>query len=102
MFKDNFAKQIIDFQKSAFDKSFGTVVMLQNQAQAALNTVLEQTPWVPRESKDVFDGWVQMCKTGRDEYKNLVDGGFDTLASLCTIDEKPATKAKAPKAKQTA
>ena len=99
MFKDNIAKQIIDFQKSAFDNSFGAVVMLQDQAQVAFNTMLEQAPWVPRESKNAIDGWIQTCKTGRNEYKSLVDDGFDKLAGLCSTDKKSATKAKSPKAK---
>jgi hypothetical protein len=102
MFEDNIAKQIIDFQKSAFDNSYGAVVMLQNQTQAAFNTVLEQTPWVPRESRNAIDGWIQMCKTGRDEYKRLVDSGFDTLTGLYPKDKKPATKTKSPKAKKAA
>ena len=54
MLQDNIAKQIIDFQKTAFDKSYGAMVMLQDQAQVAFNTVLEQTPWVPEESKKVI------------------------------------------------
>ena len=102
MFKDNIAKQIIDFQKSAFDNSYGAVVMLQDQAQAAFNTLLEQSPWVPRESKNAIDGWIQVCKTGRDEYKSLVDDGFDKMTDLCPTDNKPATRTKSPKAKQAA
>jgi len=100
MFNDKIAKQIIDFQKSAFDNFYGAVVTLQDQSQAALNTMLDKTPWVPREGKKAIDGWIQMYNTGRDEYKGLVDDGFEKLSGLCAIDKKPAAKTKSPKAKQ--
>ena len=101
MLQDNIAKQIIDFQKTAFDKSYGALVMLQDQAQVAFNTVLEQTPWVPEESKKVIDEWVQMSETSRDAFKNLIDDGFETLTGLYAAEKKPVSKkAKVTKTKK--
>ena len=102
MYQDNIAKQIIDFQKTAFDKSYGAMVMLQDQAQVAFNTVLEQTPWVPEEGRKAIDEWIQMSETGRNTFKRLIDDGFETLTGLYAADKKPASTTKSAKAKKSA
>ena len=102
MYQDNIAKQIIDFQKTAFENSYGAMVILQGQAQVAFNTVLEQTPWVPEEGRKVIDEWIQMSETGRDTFKRLIDDGFETLTGLYAADKKPASTTKVAKAKKSA
>ena len=80
MVMENFAKQMIAFQKATFDNSFNAAVMLQDQAEQLFNASIEQAAWLPEESKRMVDEWVRICKTGRDEFKNAVDENFDKLA----------------------
>jgi hypothetical protein len=99
MYTDNIAKQIIEFQKSAFDNSYDAIVMLQDQAEGVFNSMIGQAPWIPQKSMDIVDDWTQVLKTGRDAYKNLVDDGFESLVELCTTGTKPAAKTKSAKSK---
>lgn len=69
-------KQMIDFNKAAFDNTFNAIVMLQDQAESSSNTLLAQATWLPKEGKKAIDEWVKTCKTGREAFKKSVDESF--------------------------
>ncbi len=69
-------KQMIDFNKAAFDNTFNALVMLQDQAESSSNTLLAQATWLPKEGKKAIDEWVKTCKTGRETFKKSVDESF--------------------------
>ena len=69
-------KQMIEFNKTTFDNSFSALVMLQEQTEKMVNTFIQQAPWLPEDGKKVLDNWVKAYKSGRDEYKKLVDESF--------------------------
>ena len=73
--KDIF-KQMIDFNKTAFDNIFNSMVMLQEQAEKMANTLLNQATGVPDEGKKVINEWVKAYKKGREDYKKAVDESF--------------------------
>jgi hypothetical protein len=87
MVAENFAKQIIDFQKATFDNSFNAVVMFQDQTERLFKTVTEQAAWIPEEGKRVLDEWVTMYKLGRKDLKQVVDDNFDKLADFFKLPE---------------
>ena len=69
-------KQMVEFNKTTFDNSFKTMVMLQEQTETMVNTLLGQATWLPEEGKKVIKDWVKAFKKGRDDYKKLVDQSF--------------------------
>ena len=69
-------KQMVEFNKTTFDNSFKTMVMLQEQTETMVNTLLGQATWLPEEGKKVIKDWVKAYKKGRDDYKKLVDQSF--------------------------
>ena len=79
---EKFAKQMIDFQKATFDNTFTAVTMLQDQAERMINTMLEQTTWLPEESRRVIDEMVGTYKKGRVDFKGVVDENFVKLTDL--------------------
>ena len=79
---EKFAKQMIDFQKATFDNTFTAVTMLQDQAERMINTMLEQTIWLPEESRRVIDEMVGTYKKGRVDFKGVVDENFVKLTDL--------------------
>ena len=81
MVMENFAKQMIEFQKATFDNSFDAAVTLQDQAEQLFNTSIEQASWMPEEGRRMVDEWVKMYKSGRDGFKTAVDESFDKLAA---------------------
>ncbi len=79
---EKFAKQMIDFQKTTFDNTFTAVTMLQDQAERMFNTMIEQTTWLPEESRRVIDEMVGTYKKGRADFKGAIDENFVKLADL--------------------
>jgi polyhydroxyalkanoate synthesis regulator phasin len=79
---EKFAKQMIDFQKAAFDNTFTAVTMLQDQAERMVNTVIDQAAWLPEESRRVIDEMVGAYKKGRTDFKGVMDENFEKMTDL--------------------
>jgi uncharacterized coiled-coil DUF342 family protein len=75
-------KQMIDFNKATFDNTFNAIVMLQEQAERAANTLLEQANWLPEDGKKAINEWVKAYKKGREDYKKVVDENFQKVESF--------------------
>ena len=69
-------KQMIDFNKAAFNNTFNAFVMLQDQAESMSNTLLTQATWLPQEGKKAIEELVKNSKTGREAFKKTVDESF--------------------------
>lgn len=85
----DFAKQIVDYQKTTFNSAFNAIVRLQDQATNLTATYLEKTLGLPEESREAFNQWVAACKKGREEVKNTIDQNFNTVEGFFT-QAKPA------------
>lgn len=69
-------KQMIDFQKAAFDNTFNAMVMLQEQTERMADSLLDQATWLPEEGRKVINEWVAAYKNGRETFKKTVDENF--------------------------
>jgi len=74
-------KQVIDFQKAAFDNSFKAMSTLQEQGEKILNAFLEQSPWLPQEGRAAITEWIGAYKKGRDSFKDTVEESFGKVES---------------------
>jgi len=72
-------KQMIDFNKASFDNTFTAMVLLQEQAEKMVNAFMEQATWLPGEGKKALNEWVETVKKGREDFKKVVDQGFDKV-----------------------
>lgn len=75
-------KQMLDFNRSLFDKSFSAMVIWQDQVERAARVLQEQAAWIPSEGQAMVDNWVDTCKNGREEFKKTVVGSFDKAAEF--------------------
>jgi polyhydroxyalkanoate synthesis regulator phasin len=69
-------KQMVDFNKGAFNNALNAMVMVQDQNETLANTMLNQATWMPEEGKKAVQEWVETFKKGREEYKKTVDEAF--------------------------
>jgi hypothetical protein len=69
-------RQMVAFNKAAFENSFNSMALLQEQAERTAKTILEQAAWLPDEGRKAINDWVDAYKKGRTEYKKVVDDGF--------------------------
>ncbi len=74
-------KQMLDFNKAAFDSSFKGMVMLQEQAEQIAKSMRDQATWLPEEGQKAIDGWVATYKNDRDNLKSIMDDNFKKVAS---------------------
>lgn len=81
-------KQMFDFNRTAFEKTFSNMVIIQDQAEKMSNMWLEKNQWFPEEGKKAMGEWVQTCKKGRDEFKAKIDEGYDKIDEYFTAPEE--------------
>lgn len=72
-------KQMIDFQKAAFDNSFNAMATLQEQSEKMVKTFLDQAVWLPEEGKKAIQNWLDAYKGGRDKFKQAVEQNFEKV-----------------------
>jgi hypothetical protein len=76
------AKQIVDFNKTAFDNSFNTMFVIQDQAEKMLTATLEQTTFFPEEGKKLVSEWIKNYKKGLEELKATADENFKKVEAF--------------------
>ncbi len=79
---ENYARQMIDFQKTTFDNTYNTIVKIQDQAERMTFDVLGQMPWITEEGKKALGESVRMFKNARDDYRKVVTDGFTKIEEL--------------------
>lgn len=72
-------RQMLKFNKTAFDNTFTAMVLLQEQLERMVRMFLDQATWVPKEGKQAITDWVKAYKKGGDDFKKAMDEGFKKL-----------------------
>lgn len=72
-------KQMLDFQKKAFDSSFEAMSLLQEQSERMVNVFLEQAAWLPEDGKKAVNTWIGAYKEGRDNFREATDKNFEKI-----------------------
>ena len=70
------AKQMIAFNKTAFDNNFNAMKTLHDQMERVINKFWEKTPMFPEEGKKAVAEWMKAYKKGCEDYKKIVDENF--------------------------
>lgn len=69
-------KQMIKFNKTAFDNSFSTMTMVYEQNEKMVETFLAQATWMPEEGKKAIQDWLSAYRNGCDDFKKMVDENY--------------------------
>ena len=75
----NTAKQIIAFNKTAFDNSFDAITILQNHSEKMLGFFLENASLFPQEGKKAIAEWLETFKERRKQFKSSADENFKSV-----------------------
>jgi len=81
-------KQMIDFNKATFDNSFKAMVMVQEQTEKTVSTILDQATWLPEEGKKAIEEWANACKKGAEDFKKAVDDNFKKVEDFFASSKK--------------
>ena len=72
-------KQMMEFNKAAFNNAFNAMVMVQDQTETLTSNMLNQATGIPEEGRKALQDWVDAFKKGRKEYKKTVDEAFNKV-----------------------
>jgi hypothetical protein len=75
-------KQMIDFNKSAYENAFKNMNMLQEQMEKVITLYIDQSSGMSEEGKKAAKEWTSMYKKGYDDFKKLVDDNFKKMETF--------------------
>jgi hypothetical protein len=70
------AKQMVEFNKTAFDNSFKAMTMVYEQNEKMLEAFLGQASWMPAEGRKALQDWMGSYKKGCQDFKKIVDDNY--------------------------
>ncbi len=71
--------QMLDFNKAAFENSFNTMLILQEQMERMAKTYTDQATGISTEAKSVVNEWTKLYKKGLADFKNMMDQNFEKV-----------------------
>jgi hypothetical protein len=72
-------KQMIEFNKSAYENALKNMNILQEQMEKVINLYIDQAPGMSEEGKKAAKEWAAMYKKGYEDFKKLVDDNFKKM-----------------------
>jgi hypothetical protein len=75
-------KQYMDANKMIFDNTMDFVAKGQEQAEAAIDTMLDSSARFSNETKQTMAQWAKLTKKGCDDLKAITDKGLQTVQQL--------------------
>ncbi len=70
------AKQMVEFNKTAFDNSFKAMTMVYEQNEKMIEAFLGQASWMPAEGRKALQDWMDSYKKGCQDFKKIVDDNY--------------------------
>ena len=73
------AKQMVQFNKTAFDNSFKAMTLVYEQNAKMLEAFMSQAHWLPEEGRKALKEWMESYKTGSQDFKRMVDASYEKV-----------------------
>lgn len=70
-------KQMIDFNKTAFDNTFDTITIFLYYSEKAVKYFWEKAHYFSPEGEKIITEWMEISKNSRKDFKESVDHSFD-------------------------
>lgn len=75
-------KQMVIFNKAAFENSFNTMLMLQEQMERMSRVYVDQATGISAETKNAVNEWTLLYKKGLTDFKVMIDENFKKVESF--------------------
>ena len=69
-------RQMMDFNKRAFDNAFNTVSSLQDETESLMARFMERANWITPEGKKMINQMAESYRQGRSDFKTLADENY--------------------------
>lgn len=87
-------KQLMDFNKTAFDQTFQTMMILYDHTENIIFRFLERAQLIPEDSKKQVNEWNKIYKKNREYFKESVDENYKKIADYFAKEEMLKTNMK--------
>ena len=82
------AKQMMEFNKTAFDNTFNAMTVLQDQTEKLVLRFLEKAQWFPEDGRKVINEWIKAYKKGREDFRNAANESYKKVTDYFAKAEK--------------
>lgn len=72
-------KQLLEFNKTSFNNTYNTMLMMQEQAERMSSTLINHPTLLTDEGKNTIRDWVKVFKDKGVEYQDIVNSNFKKL-----------------------
>ena len=79
----DFAKQILDWNKTVWNSSLNLFEKFQEHGEKTAESLLELSPWGADEGKKALNQWSSSRKKGLKAFKDNVAQGFKQAEGFC-------------------
>jgi len=93
-------KQLMYFNKSAFDEGFQMMNILHEQTENIVLRFLERSNWITEDGKKVIKEWAKVCKKGNEYFKGCADENYKKIADYYTKAEEKGVRKTGRKSQQ--
>jgi hypothetical protein len=76
-------KQMIEFNQTTFNTAFNAMVVLQDQLEKTASAAL--AGGLPAEGRKAIEQWAEAFKSGRNNFKQQIDNGFEQAEKLFVV-----------------
>jgi len=76
-------KQMIDFNKTAYENGVKNMDQLKEQMEKVINLYIDQASGMSEEGKKAAKEWASMYWKGYDDFKKLLDENFKKVEAFC-------------------
>ena len=74
--------EVLNFAKTSYMTALGTITVIQDQAERALNTLVQQGNIAQDEGKKVLNDWVNIARKNRQEYQKMFEESLNRAESM--------------------
>lgn len=82
------AQQIAGFYKKTYETSLIAMNTIQEQTERMLNLSMEQSPWLPEQSRNLVSTWAKAYRKSCDDFKTASDAQFKKFETMLHPEEK--------------
>jgi hypothetical protein len=85
-------KQMIEFNKSAYENASKHLNMLHEQMEKMFNQYMDQAVGIPEEGRKAAKEWARMSKKGFDDFKKLMEDNYKKVEAFFQENEPKEPK----------
>ena len=81
-------KQLMEFNKRAFDNFYNTLSTLQDETESIVSRLMEKSTWMTPEGKKMFSQMSESYRKGRNDFKAMADENYRKVSEYFVPADK--------------